>query len=415
MLLFRVIGYLTLVVNKKLFQILYLILVFAVGIGMIEATQGSIILSAIFSIIVMAVNYKKSNDYARKQSKILLSGIGMGIVLFLAASFMPNVYLVQSGQAETEMFVELAIVPTETVMDSLPLLLFSGVSIAIIFMLLHREFALKDTRLKLKYFVVIPVYFLVIDVLLFTYTGCTIWLLITIDIMLLLPLALSMAKLFGTTENTEEQTYQWRLQEAVEKEKQELSSYLHDEVLQSLIAFYRQIQADESGRFEEMKTSLSELIAQMRNVSHNLYPTMVEDLGLEQSLYIFVAELQKGYQEITINCKYELSDGILPKHLALSFYRIIKELVNNAAKHSGGFEINFSLEEDDKGYDIYVKDNGKGFTLPKNDDLLKSPHMGIYTVKKRVNKLQGKLTFESGYEKGTEYHIFVPKIMTSDL
>lgn len=224
-----------------------------------------------------------------------------------------------------------------------------------------------------------------------------------------------MAKLFGTTENTEEQTYQWRLQEAVEKEKQELSSYLHDEVLQSLIAFYRQIQADESGRFEEMKTSLSELIAQMRNVSHNLYPTMVEDLGLEQSLYIFAAELQKGYPEITINCKYELSDGILPKHLALSFYRIIKELVNNAAKHSGGFEINFLLEEDDKGYDIYVKDNGKGFTLPKNDDLLKSPHMGIYTVKKRVNKLQGKLTFESGYEKGTEYHIFVPKIMASDL
>ncbi len=412
LMLFWVIGYLTLLIKKKMFQVLQVILFcmnMAGFVGQTESMNENVILSALFCLIVMAVNYKKSNSYARKQSKILLSGIGIGTVLFLIASFIPNVYVVQNGRSETETFIELSILPGETVMDSVPLLIFSGVSIAIIFMLLRREFVLKDMRLKISYFIIIPIYFFVLNVLIFTYTDCPLWLLGEIDVLLLVPFFISLARVLGTAGNTEEQTYQWRLIEAVEKEKQELSSYLHDEVLQTLIAFYRQVQADKTGRYEEMKTSLSGLIAEMRSVSHNLYPTMVEDLGLEQSLYIFADELQKSYPEIKVFCRYKLADGILPKYLALTFYRIIKEIATNAAKHSGGSEVHFLLYEDSQGYYIQVKDNGNGFPLPKNDDLLKSPHMGLYTVKKRVAELRGQIRFETDSDTGTDCNIYFPK------
>lgn len=412
LMLFNVIGYLTLLINKKMFRVLQFILVCVTIVGIVrqdEGVNGSIILSALFCLIIMGINYRKSNTYTKKQSKMLLLGIGVGTILFFAASFMPNVYLIQQEPGETEAFVELVLLPTETVMDSVPLLIFAGVSVAIIFMLLQREFVLKNMRLKLKFFIIIPLCFLVLNVLIFTYTNCPIWLMVVINGMFLLPFTFSMEGLTGLGKTTEEQTYQWRLSEEIEKEKQELSSYLHDEVLQSLIAFYRQVQADETGRYEDMKSSLSGLIAEMRNVSHNLYPTMVEDLGLEQSLYIFADELQKSYPEIKIHFEYEFAEGILPKTLALTFYRITKELVTNAAKHSGGSEVNFLLKEDGSGYYIQVQDNGKGFLLPKNDDLLKSPHMGIYTVKKRVAELQGQISFTSNPNVGTEYQIYFSK------
>lgn len=157
-LLFQVVGYLTLLINRKLFKVLFAILVFIAVISMAaqifvlfpiekiwiyifaeESINGCVVLSALFSLAVMAINYKGSNAYARKQSKILIRSIGAGVLLFFVASVLPNIYLVQSGQAETETFMEISILPTETVIASFPLLLFAGISVAIIFMMLHKE------------------------------------------------------------------------------------------------------------------------------------------------------------------------------------------------------------------------------------------------------------------------------------
>ncbi len=428
LLLFQVIGYLTLLINKKLFQVFQGILVCSVIAGIVaqilvrfplksmwiyifatESIHGSICLSALFCLMVMTTNYKKSNAYAKKQCKVLLLGIGIGIVLFLLGSVAPNIYMISNGQAETETYIELAMIPNETVAVSVPLLLFAGVSVSIIFMLIHRGFVFYDMRLKLGHFVIVPLYVGVVNILLFAYANCPLWLLFLITILLFVPFLLNIHKIFQPIKSAEEQTYQRRLMEEVEREKQEISSYLHDEVLQSLIAFYRQVQADETRQYVGMKMALSNLISQIRHVSHNLYPTMVEDLGLEQSLYIFTDELKKSYSMIKINYQYMLTDGILPKSFALAFYRISKELVTNAAKHSGGSQIFLLLEEDNEGYYIHIQDNGNGFELPKNGELLQAPHMGIYTVKKQVLGLQGQMSFESNPHTGTSYHIYFPK------
>ena len=67
--------------------------------------------------------------------------------------------------------MEIPILPTETVIDSFPLLLFAGISVAIIFMLLHREFSLEDMRLKVSWFIIIPLYLGLINILLFLYAN----------------------------------------------------------------------------------------------------------------------------------------------------------------------------------------------------------------------------------------------------
>ena len=311
-LLFQVVGYLTLLRSRMLFKILQAMLVCVAASGLIvqilaffpteqlwiyifadESVNSCVVLSAFFSMAVMIVNYKKSNSYTKKQSKTLILGIGAGILLFIAMSIIPNIYLVQNGQTEREAFVEVSMSPTETMLGSLPLLLFSGISIAIIFALLHRAFSVDDIRLKSRWFIITPLYLGLINVLLFLYANASAWILVITNILLLMPFLTGLWKFF-THKSSEEETYEWRLMQEVEKEKQELSAYLHDDVLQSLIAFYRKIQSDESERYSDMKQPLSDLIAQIRSVSHNLYPTMVEDLGLEQSLYIFTDELLDG-------------------------------------------------------------------------------------------------------------------------
>lgn len=427
-LLFQVVGYLTLLINRKLFKVLFAILVFIAVISMAaqifvlfpiekiwiyifaeESINGCVVLSALFSLAVMAINYKGSNAYARKQSKILIRSIGAGVLLFFVASVLPNIYLVQSGQAETETFMEISILPTETVIASFPLLLFAGISVAIIFMMLHREFSLEDMRLKVSWFIIIPLYLGLINILLFLYANTQIWILIIINVLILVPLLFGVWRLFFNEKNEEEQSYEWRLITEVDKEKQELSAYLHDEVLQSLIAFYRKVQSDESGRYDDMKIPLSDLISQIRNVSHNLYPTMIEDLGLEQSLFIFVEDIQRDYPEIKINYRYKFTEGILQKTYALVIYRISKELVTNAAKHSGGCQVELLLYEDENGYYIRVQDDGNGFHVQGNDKLLKSPHMGLFTIRKQIAGLQGQIDVQSAPNKGTKYDIYIPK------
>lgn len=426
-LLFQVVGYLTLLKSRKLFQIFRLALICIAFVSLTVqilaffkteklwvyifadvSVNACIVLSALCSIIVMAVNYKKSNSYTRKQSKILILGIGTGILLYIAMSVLPNIYLVHNGQTEKETFVEISMQPTETMLNSLPLLLFSGVSIAIIFTLLHRAFSVEDMRLKSRWFIIVPLYFGVINVLLFLYANTPIWVLTVTNILLLVPLLAGLWRFFYQKGSTEESAGLKMLHE-LEKEKQELFAYLHDDVLQSLIAFYRKIQSDKSGRYEDMKQPLSDLIAQIRSVSHNLYPTMVEDLGLEQSLYIFADEIRKAYPAVTISFQYQYKEGILPKAYALAFYRISKELVTNAAKHSGGSEISLLLDEDADGYYIQIADNGKGFHSLGDNALLKSSHMGLYTVKRQIAGLSGRMDIQSAANAGTKYNIYVPK------
>lgn len=431
LLLFQIIGCLTLTVKSVLFKMLRITLALTIigsmfiqivalfpskylwiyALSTSELLNG-IFLSALFSAFLMLANYKKSNSFARKQIKALLIGLGVGLIVYLVAATIPSLYLVQpqpSSQVSGAM-IELRLEPTETDVFSIPLLLLSVVSIAIILVLLKREFVLKNARIRLGYYLILPAYIVIPLALLFSYTNCPLWLLACVAVFLLLPAMIAIYKqIAGISDSLEEQVYQERLMIAVEREKQELSSYLHDEVLQSLIAFYRKVQADETDRYKSISKDLANLITEVRGISHSLYPTMVEDLGLEQSLSIFLNELQANYPEIQIAFQYRFQDGILPKQFALGVYRILKELATNAAKHSGAQEITCILSEDENGYYLRIRDNGKGFSLPNSGELLNTPHMGLYTTKKRVNELHGQIRLQSTPQAGTDYYISFPK------
>lgn len=429
-LLFMTFGQLTLLNKKALFHLFKSLLLACMVIGTLsqslhyndsvplwavifseDCINVSILLCIVGSLTTMGVHYHQSNAHSRKQIKILVGGIAGGGIIFLWAYLMPYIGLVHTTSvSDIPVTFELALEPTSVLIHSLPLLLFSGVSIAILLVLFKRGFVPTESRLKLWHFILTAIYLFCVNAILFIYPVFPVAVFISLHILLFIPLILLYGKVLKLTGNNEsvEDAYRWKLLEDLEQERQQLSVFLHDEVLQLLIAFYRQLQADKAEQYPETKEQLSKMIAQVRGVSHHLYPTVVEDLGLEQSLLLLVSELKISYPDIKIIYDYHLTEGILPKTVALPFYRIVRELVNNAAKHANGTEIMFSLSEDINGYYIHVKDNGQGFTLPDNNTLILIPHMGIYTVKKQISKLHGQISFYSDKTSGTDYHIFIP-------
>ena len=72
-------------------------------------------------------------------------------------------------------------------------------------------------------------------------------------------------------------------------------------------------------------------------------------------------------------------------------------------------QIDLLLEEDVNGYYIQVKDNGTGFRTQGDDSLLKNPHMGLYTVKRQVAGLSGRMDVQSAPDIGTKFYIYIPK------
>jgi len=428
LLLFITLGRLTLLNRKKLFRLFQVLLCGFIALGVIcqfiqltsmdkiaiiyfasESPNISVFLCAMFSFLTIAFYYRKSNIHAKRQMKILLLGIGGGIILFIVTSIMPYIYAVRTSSS----------VPTEIEMiltnDSLgiirytPLLLLSGLSIAIVFMLFKRDFIYKDHPVKLWKLLAAVLYLFTINVFMYTSISCPVWVLACINILLLMPICVSFYLILKPTiHHPSETVYQWNLLEELEEEREKLSIYLHDEVLQSLIALYRKNQSNKSEQDTPLGEHLGKLIAGIRQLSHELHPTMVEDLGLEQSLLSLKQELMGNYRNIEIQCDYKLTEGILPKSLALAFYRIIRELATNAAKHARPGRISLTLSEDDTGYFLRIKDDGCGFSFPPNDKLLTSPHMGLYTVKKQIMQLNGQMSFDSNKESGTDFYIYIP-------
>ena len=154
--LYKTIGLLTQVPERKLYRTfeLTLLLIVLVGIGaeliqlfgiehallnlfLSESVNISILSCAIFSIIIMIAYYRGSNIYAKKQIQVLLTGIAAGFVVFVAAYNLPYMYVVQTMPSEQPANVEILLNPSHILMFYVPLLLFSGISAAIVLMLFN--------------------------------------------------------------------------------------------------------------------------------------------------------------------------------------------------------------------------------------------------------------------------------------
>jgi two-component system sensor histidine kinase UhpB len=221
------------------------------------------------------------------------------------------------------------------------------------------------------------------------------------------------------TENMRlERKYLSQIIDAQENERKRISRELHDEIGQALTAIKFNLELMDKDlpatfpiireRLSEAKSLSNQTLAAMRQLSMDLRPTMLDDVGLIPTLRWYI---QNFSNRLNISSNFQAIglEEKLPPQIETAFYRIIQEALNNIAKHARATRVEVSLERRDSILSASVTDNGRGFDLEK---VMRpeSPErgFGIMGMQERVSLLGGKLDIQTKPDFGTYIYIEVP-------
>ena len=145
---------------------------------------------------------------------------------------------------------------------------------------------------------------------------------------------------------------------------------LHDELGQSLAVLKLQIRAieralgddqkDLKGQCRELLDYLDGVIDDVRRLSRDLSPAILEDLGLQSALKYLINEVSKHY---TVSQAFDVEDldQLFPPEAQIIIYRIFQECLTNISKHAGATEVSVAVKEHNGSISLMIEDNGAGF------------------------------------------------------
>jgi signal transduction histidine kinase len=195
-------------------------------------------------------------------------------------------------------------------------------------------------------------------------------------------------------------------------ERKRIAEELHDSIGPMLAAIkinlLRIVKAKDENKISDTlvtKTEriIDESITEIRNISHQLMPKGLSSGGLISLLSEYFENLQTVYNTC-IHFIHRIA-VTLDKEIQLNIYRIISELVLNAAKHSGSKNITVSIETAETETLVIIKDDGKGFNPAQKS----SSSLGLKNVENRVAYLNGKMHMQSSVGAGTFIKISLPQ------
>ncbi len=193
---------------------------------------------------------------------------------------------------------------------------------------------------------------------------------------------------------------------AQEEERGRISRDLHDQVGQSLTAISLGLstlsEANEP-QLEQLKTLASKTLEDVRRISHNLRPSLLNELGLEAAIKHFTRELAEQ-----CNLKIEVL-AQLPERFdhndELVVYRVVQEALTNVVRHAQAEHVSVVITAMGNRLQLIVEDDGLGFEL---DDIPVAEKLGILGMRERVELLGGSLSIESRLGYGTSINARLP-------
>jgi PAS domain S-box-containing protein len=197
-----------------------------------------------------------------------------------------------------------------------------------------------------------------------------------------------------------------KLIEAQEAERRAVARELHDDFGQMLTAIRLNLQRSGIDLSETVQL-VDEAIGRVRELAHDLRPSILDDLGLPAALRWYVTREAKraGLEPLL-----EVADlPRLPVTLETTCFRLVQEALTNIARHAQAQQIKVELSSRDGSLFLSVRDDGKGFDLRAT--LRRVAHgdsQGLLGMKERVSLAGGKLEIDSAPGRGTEVRAHLP-------
>jgi signal transduction histidine kinase len=188
---------------------------------------------------------------------------------------------------------------------------------------------------------------------------------------------------------------------------------VHDEAGQLLAVVHlalatlaTELPTSQQKKIVEIEGLLNEVEKQLRQYSHELRPTVLDDLGWLPALR-FLADSVSKRANIPVRLEANVS-GRLPSLAETAIYRVVQEALNNAIKHSGASTISISAQKEGSTLFCSIRDNGAGFDVEAVRTRRVRSGLGLTSMQERLNAVGGTLHIESAPGKGTEVQIRLP-------
>jgi PAS domain S-box-containing protein len=209
-----------------------------------------------------------------------------------------------------------------------------------------------------------------------------------------------------------------RIIEAQESERRRVARDLHDGINQILSSIQFRLKSTEEKEstkknplvkeIGEARILLEEAIQEVRRISQNLRPSILDDLGL-------IAAVRSVCDEFMERCKVQIDTEFaglahrLPDNIELVLFRTIQESLNNVEKHSGATHVDLQIIQKDEYVEALIRDNGRGFDyISLAEKRKKHRGLGLDGMKERVTYLGGTVEVTSKVHRGTEILIQIP-------
>ena len=204
--------------------------------------------------------------------------------------------------------------------------------------------------------------------------------------------------------------------QAQEQERQRIARELHDETSQvltslliSLTLLEETVETQEAReRIADTRALAHSTLRAIRNLSIDLRPSALDDLGLLPALRWYVKEYQK---KCSIDVEFHATGfkERLPAEMETALYRIVQECLTNTAKHANANRVTITLKEETDMVYARITDDGVGFDY---EALLKTPGqergLGLAGMNERAVLLDGTLNIHSTSGQGTIIEVSIP-------
>lgn len=194
-----------------------------------------------------------------------------------------------------------------------------------------------------------------------------------------------------------------------EEERRSIARDLHDDIAQPL-GFLKLVLDNEMAAAEPKITGLNkasaivdEIIMKVRDLSLNLRPGVLDDLGLVPALLWYFGRYS-SQTGITVDFKHHGVNRRLPSRIDTTLYRVVQEALANVARHAGTDRVTVRLKGNQQELRIIVEDRGRGFDLAS----VAPSSTGIDSMRERIRMEGGEFEIDSTPGESTRVSLQVP-------
>ena len=213
---------------------------------------------------------------------------------------------------------------------------------------------------------------------------------------------------------------------ARDEERRRITHELHDDLGQTIAILKVKLKlvenrlrgnsaaAEASEELAEARENVGLLLERIRDLSHTLYPRILDTLGLVPALRE-LADQVSGSSDVQVRCSVRGKPQPMDEPTSVALYRCCQEGISNSIKHSGASDVAVRVYFSDDQVRLVVEDDGRGFD-PRRfyDSSGKLMSSGFWSIRQRMSGVNGSFRISTASDLGTTIEMAIPLPRKSD-